>query len=93
MNIKLLGILLALIGVVFGYYSMTQRDLATQRLAGMQIQSYVMKTSGKSFRKDLESFTVAGLEKDRDSAKQQMMIGWILAAIGAAVLIAGKKSA
>jgi len=90
MNIRLLGVLLLLIGAVFGYYSMTRRDLANQQIAGLEMQDYARKTSGEVFDPGLLGVKASDLEKQRDTNQQYMTIGWVLSAIGLAIALAAK---
>lgn len=90
MNLRLLGVLLCLIGLGFAYYSMGQKELAKQRMAGLEIQDYFRKTDGSVWREDLVGVSRDDLEKNRDAAQQNMALGLLLAAIGASVAVASR---
>ncbi|GAB3097221.1 hypothetical protein [Lysobacter terrae] len=89
MNVRLLGVLLMVIGAVFGYYSMGQRNLAKQEIAGMEITRYTQKTNGTwDARRDRSQED--DLKSQRDSSQQQMVFGWAVAFVGLAVALAAR---
>lgn len=87
MNVRLLGVLLMVIGLVFALQSMTDRNLAKQKMAALEIQDYYRKTGGSVYDKDLVGVTKRDLEEERDAAQQHMTWALVLAAVGLAVAL------
>lgn len=90
MNVRLLGVLVTLIGLVFAYISYVEVEQSKMKMAGMDIQDYYRKTTGEVFRDDLIGVSRQEIARDRDAAQQHITWALILAAIGFAVAVAAK---
>lgn len=91
MNVRLLGALLTVIGLVFALHAYTEGQKLKSALAGMDIQDYYRKTTGAVFREDLVGVSRGDLKQDLDTAKSHKTWGFMIAALGFVIVLAGQS--
>ena len=92
MNVRLLGALLTVIGLVFAVYAYGKEQETSNKLNAMELQEYYQRTSGEVFHEDLVGVSRRELTQDHDAAKKHITWGLVLAAIGFAIALAGQSS-
>jgi len=91
MNLRLLGVLVMVIGTGLAMYSINRIGTAKSQMAELKMSGFIRAAHGQSAY-PIDGPTPADLEQAKEDAKQQMTIGWVIAALGFAVAVAAKSS-